>query len=94
MITLEDFLAELNNIEATISINLAAGIKLKENTAGTKFYLMTTSDGEEVAVHEESLAAFKSAITKDGKLPQNWRISKSGMLYPRQDKATGKPWER
>lgn len=90
---LNDFFAKLEAAAPNVAIDISADCSIKQNTAGTTFYIMVTTDGEEVAVHEASWGAFKQEVAEDGKLPLDWKISQSGMLYKRT-KQTGKPWER
>ena len=87
------FIEALAAASTGVVINFDAPVTTHTNTAGTVFYMVTTSDGDVVGIHSESLDQFNTDVDDSGLLPDSWRIAPSGVLHKRT-KSNVAPWLR
>ena len=86
------YLAAANNDSIQIDFNQPTTSFTSQT--GTKMIKMVTTNNQPLAIHPNSLGTFGTDVSDDGKLPAQWEISKTGVLFKREPRDTSKKiWE-
>lgn len=84
----------INSLEENAIVIADKAAEVTHNSLGTKIYLLELVDGTKVGVHQDSIDVLTAEVNDSGKLPSDWRISQSGMLYKHIPRDTSKKaWE-
>lgn len=69
------------NTSGVVKLNLEVAVGQVTFRTGDVHNTFTTTNGDVVCVHNDSLDNFSSELSDEGTLPNDWKVSKSKMLY-------------